>query len=170
MEINGVAHVILTVTDFAAARAFYGALLRRLGLVPTLDLDGFGYWIGGRTAIGIQMCSEEHRGERFVQSRVGLHHLCLRARSREDVDAVHTQLVSMGAHVVHPPEAGPWFPGYYSVLFEDPDGIRLEVNHVPGRGVLDGGAGSPTAVSCGRRRHPRGSGASASRPDLPRTP
>ncbi len=28
-------------------------------------------------------------------------------------------------------------PGYYSVLFEDLDGIRLEVNHVPGKGVLD---------------------------------
>ena len=27
-------------------------------------------------------------------------------------------------------------PGYYSVLFEDPDGIRLEVNHVPGKGLL----------------------------------
>jgi hypothetical protein len=23
------------------------------------------------------------------------------------------------------------------VLFEDPDGIRLELNHVPGRGVFD---------------------------------
>jgi catechol 2,3-dioxygenase-like lactoylglutathione lyase family enzyme len=30
-------------------------------------------------------------------------------------------------------------PGYYSVLFEDPDGVRLEVNHVPGRGVFDAG-------------------------------
>ena len=27
-------------------------------------------------------------------------------------------------------------PGYYSVLFEDPDGIRLEINHVPGKGLL----------------------------------
>ena len=25
---------------------------------------------------------------------------------------------------------------YYSVLFEDPDGIRLEINHVPGKGLL----------------------------------
>jgi len=25
---------------------------------------------------------------------------------------------------------------YYSVLFEDPDGIRLEMNHVPGQGLL----------------------------------
>ena len=27
-------------------------------------------------------------------------------------------------------------PGYYSVLFEDPDGIRPEVNYIPGRGLL----------------------------------
>ena len=42
---------------------------------------------------------------------------------------------TLGAHVVHPPEDGSHFaPGYYSVLFEDPDGIRIEVNHVPGKG------------------------------------
>ena len=29
-----------------------------------------------------------------------------------------------------------WAPGYYYVLFEDPDGIRLEVNFVPGAGLL----------------------------------
>ncbi len=29
-----------------------------------------------------------------------------------------------------------WAPGYYYVLFEDPDGIRLEVNFVPGSGLL----------------------------------
>jgi hypothetical protein len=41
----------------------------------------------------------------------------------------------LAARIVHPPEEGPGFaPGYYSVLFEDPDGIRVEVNHVPGRG------------------------------------
>ena len=27
-------------------------------------------------------------------------------------------------------------PGYYSILFEDPDGIRIEINHVPSRGLL----------------------------------
>ncbi len=52
------------------------------------------------------------------------------------MDAVHDFLVGIGARVIHPPEDGPWAPGYYSVLFEDPDGIRLEVNHVPGKGLL----------------------------------
>ena len=32
-----------------------------------------------------------------------------------------------------------WAPGYYYVLFEDPDGIRLEVNHIPGKGVFAAG-------------------------------
>jgi hypothetical protein len=34
------------------------------------------------------------------------------------------------------PEERTWAPGYYYVLFEDPDGIRLEVNYVPGVGLL----------------------------------
>ena len=42
----------------------------------------------------------------------------------------------MGAHVVSPAREGPWAPGYYYVLCEDPDGIRIEVNFVPGQGVL----------------------------------
>ena len=71
-----------------------------------------------------------------MQTRIGLHHLCFRAYSREDVDRLHAHLCEMGAKIVHPPEDGPWAPGYYSVLFEDPDGIRLEVNHVPGKGLL----------------------------------
>jgi len=136
MEINGVAHTMLTVSDFEACKAFYGKLLPFLGLRPVLDADGLLYCVGGRTAVGIQRCDDAHRGERFVQTRVGLHHVCFRARERADVDALHRFLVELGATIVHPPEDGPWAPGYYSVLFEDPDGIRLEMNHVPGKGLL----------------------------------
>jgi catechol 2,3-dioxygenase-like lactoylglutathione lyase family enzyme len=136
MEINGMAHVVLTVSDFAAARAFYGELLPFLGLRPVLDVEEFFYCVGGRTAFGISPASPEHRGERFVQRRVGLHHVCFRARERADVDAVYAVALRLGATIVHPPEDGQWAPGYYSVLFEDPDGIRLEVNHVPGKGLL----------------------------------
>lgn len=136
MEINGIAHTIVTVSDFPRARDFYGRLLPFLGMKPVLDFDGFYYCVGGRTAFGIRACDPSHAAERFVQDRVGLHHLCFRAREREDVDRLHEFLVSIGATIVHPPEEGSWAPGYYSVLFEDPDGIRLEMNHVPGRGLL----------------------------------
>jgi hypothetical protein len=49
---------------------------------------------------------------------------------------VHAVVAKLGATIVQPPEDASWAPGYYSVLFEDPDGIRIEVNHVPGKGVL----------------------------------
>ena len=71
-----------------------------------------------------------------MQRRVGLHHLCLRARSREDVDRCAALLKLIGAKIVRGPLEGTWAPGYYYVLFEDPDGIRLEVNFVPGAGLL----------------------------------
>ncbi len=137
MEINGIAHVQLTVTSFEAAARFYGGLLTLFEMTLVFDDDQVKYWVGGRTAIAITRCAEAHRGVRFDQNRVGLHHLCFRARSREDVDQVYAKVQELGGTVVYPPREGPWAPGYYSVLFEDPDGVRLEVNYVPGKGNLD---------------------------------
>src|SRR5262245_38880657 len=68
--INGMAHVILTVSQFAAARAFYGRLLPALGMTPVCDTDKLFYCVGARTAIGIQPAGPAHDGDRFVQSRV----------------------------------------------------------------------------------------------------
>ena len=136
VEINGMAHVILTVSSWDKARAFYRELLPALGLRKVYDGNNFLYHVGGRTALGIQRCAPEHEGQRFVQNRIGLHHLCLRARTREDVDAIAAKLKSMGATIDRGPVEGNFAPGYYYIVFEDPDGIRLEVNFIPGKGLL----------------------------------
>jgi catechol 2,3-dioxygenase-like lactoylglutathione lyase family enzyme len=136
IEVNGLAHVILTVGDWEKARAFYAELLPFLGMTKVYDGNNFLYHVGGRTAIGIQRCAQEHETARFIQNRVGLHHLCLRARSREDVDWVAGKLRAMGAAIDRGPIEGDWAPGYYFIVFEDPDGIRLEVNFIPGKGLL----------------------------------
>jgi catechol 2,3-dioxygenase-like lactoylglutathione lyase family enzyme len=137
MEINGVAHTFITSSDFERSREFYSRLLPFLGMRCVLDANGYYYCVGGRTAFGIEACDPAYAGERFVQQRVGLHHICFRARERQDVDELHRFLVGIGATIVQPPKDGPWAPGYYSILFEDPDGIRLELNHVPGKGLLE---------------------------------
>jgi len=135
--INGMAHVILTVSQFDKARKFYSNLLPRFGMKCVMDGEDFCYHVGGRTAIGIRRCDPEFEGQRFEQYRVGLHHICLRARTRNDVDKTASYVADLGAKLVRGPEERDWAPGYYYVLFEDPDGIRIEVNFVPGTGLLN---------------------------------
>jgi catechol 2,3-dioxygenase-like lactoylglutathione lyase family enzyme len=137
VRLNGVAHVYLTVRDYAACLPFYEKLLSFFDMRCLVKNDQLFYCVGSRTGVGIRAASPEHRDTAFDQYRSGLHHLCFRARYREDVDEVHEFVRAQGATIVHPPKESSWAAGYYSVLFEDPDGIRLEVNHVPGKGNLD---------------------------------
>jgi hypothetical protein len=51
------------------------------------------------------------------------------------VDAIHQTALSLNAKIIRAPKEDHWAPGYYSVLFEDPDGIRIEANFVPGKGM-----------------------------------
>jgi catechol 2,3-dioxygenase-like lactoylglutathione lyase family enzyme len=137
MEINGIAHIQLTVNDLARAMPFYEAVLGFMGMQAVVKNPEFLYMIGGRAAVAIARCSPENRDAVFDQRRIGLHHICFRARSREDVDSIYEFLRTRSVKIVRPPSEGSWAPGYYSLLFEDPEGIRLEVNFVPGKGHLE---------------------------------
>jgi catechol 2,3-dioxygenase-like lactoylglutathione lyase family enzyme len=141
IEINGVAHVILRVNRIAECIAFYDRLMPFLGLEAVEPRsEEFVYYVGGRTALGIRLADPEHAAAPHRETGPGLDHLCFRARSREDVDRVHVLLQEIGADIVRAPVEGPWAPGYYSISFRDPEGIRLELNHVPGKGLLGDGS------------------------------
>lgn len=138
IEPNGIAHIQLTVRDVAASRPFYYRLLHEaFGMRVQYDHPEVFYCIGGRTGVLIRAALPEHRDTPFDQWRIGLHHFCFRLRSREDVDALHASMLEFGAKIVRAPEEGAWAPGYYSTLFEDPDGIRIEALFIPGSGNLD---------------------------------
>ncbi len=141
VAVNGIAHIQLTVSDPDRCVPFWEKLCHFLEMQTLVRGDDIVYCIGSRTGILVRGAPPEKRDSRFDQDRSGLHHLCFRARSREDVDAIHQFVVGeLHAHIIHAPEDGSQFaPGYYSVLFEDPDGVRIEVNHVPGKGHLGPG-------------------------------
>jgi catechol 2,3-dioxygenase-like lactoylglutathione lyase family enzyme len=146
VEVNGIAHIQLTVNDPERCIPFWEKLCHFLEMKTLIKGEGVVYCIGSRTGILVRGAPAEKRGSAFDQNRSGLHHFCFRARSPEDVDAIHAFVAGeLDARVIHPPEEGKQFaPGYYSVLFEDPDGIRVEVNFVPGKGHLgDGGRLGP---------------------------
>ena len=156
MEVNGIAHIQLSVNLFEECVAFYDQLMPFLGLQVVHRADNFVYYVGGKTGYAISRADAKYAGERHEAMRAGLHHYCFRARSREDVDAAYVFLTSIGATMVRAPEEGPWAPGYYSLSFLDPDGIRLEVNHVPGKGLFEEGASYDPAFEypvTGKSRH-----------------
>ena len=157
IEVNGIAHIQISVNDFARGAPFWEKLCHFLGMKTLIKGADTVYCIGGRTGILVRPTAAAHRATRFDQTRAGLHHFCFRARSREDVDAVYRFAVDeLGATIVHPPEQGGFAPGYYSVLFEDPDGVRVELNFVPGKGHFGeegrlgpGGPGAATTYGGG---------------------
>ena len=81
IDINGMAHVILTVSQFDKAHKFYSGLLPAFGMTKVNDGPDFLYHVGARTAIGVRRCDPQFEAERFEQYRVGLHHICLRAKA-----------------------------------------------------------------------------------------
>jgi catechol 2,3-dioxygenase-like lactoylglutathione lyase family enzyme len=135
IDVNGIAHIQLSVRDVQASRGFYYRLLHEtFGMRIQYDEPEVFYCIGGRTGVVIRPAEPAHRDKPFDQGRIGLHHFCFRLRSRDDVDALHASMGAFGAKIIRAPEEGPWAPGYYSCLFEDPDGIRIEGLFIPGSG------------------------------------
>lgn len=58
-NINGLAHVILTVTKYEKSRQFYTKLLPAFGMTLVHDGPDFCYHVGARTAPDIRKCDPE---------------------------------------------------------------------------------------------------------------
>ena len=139
MRSSGVHHVDLVVSSVERSLPFYRDLLGPLGYHRVSRGRGR----AGRDDLVLRRAGQLDRdpagaGSRTIQRRridryeVGLHHLALEAGSRAVVDERHAWLVGAGATIETPPREYAYSPGYYAVFFYDPDGIKLEIVHVPG--------------------------------------
>lgn len=99
-----------------------------------VDTDELYFCAGARTGIGIMPGDPDVS---FDPRHAGMHHLCFRARNRDSIDLLAALIEPMGGTIIRPPQEDAWARGYYSLLFADPCGTRLEINHMPGKGNLD---------------------------------
>jgi catechol 2,3-dioxygenase-like lactoylglutathione lyase family enzyme len=133
---GGVHHVFLNVTDLARARRFYAWLMPRLGYPGVTDMEGVsGYW-GKGGSVWIKQTPARFAADSFDKDRVGLCEIAFRADSRAQVDALARALAAEGVRILDPPREYTYTPGYYALFFADPDGIKLEVVHIPGNPTL----------------------------------
>ena len=134
MRTTGVHHVDLVVSSIERSLPFYRDLLAPLGFHRIAEVEGergesIWYLGGPGTAIGLRQAQSESPA--YDRYSVGLHHLAVEAYSRAVVDERAEWLRSQGAEIESGPEEYHYIPGYYAVFFYDPDGIKLEIVHVP---------------------------------------
>ena len=134
MPATGVHHVDLVVSSIERSLPFYRELLGPLGYTRVGEVEGergetIWYLGGAGCAVGLREAQSDGVGtDRY---RVGLHHLAFNAASRDVVDERHGWLLAWGASIESDPRQYDYIPGYYAVFFFDPDGIKLELVHVP---------------------------------------
>jgi glyoxylase I family protein len=132
---TGVHHVDLVVTSIERSLPFYTALLGPLGFHTVSEVEGERgetiWYIGGPgTAVGLREAQSDT--ESYDRYSIGLHHLAFEASSRGDVDERAEWLRAEGVELESEPQEYTYIPGYYAVFFFDPDGLKLEIVHVPG--------------------------------------
>lgn len=134
--VGGIHHVFITVNDIARSRPFYAALMPRLGYPGTWDYTGDGGsigFLGSGGSFWLKQADARFARDTFCKDRVGLCEIAFRAESRAQVDALARDIEGLGGRVLDPPREYPeYVPGYYAVFFADPDGIKLELVHIPG--------------------------------------
>lgn len=132
----GIDHIIVNVNDYAAAKRFYAWLMPQIGYPQTMSYDQpqndvtTGYF-GDHGSMWLRPADPEFRADKFHRHRVGLCEIAFSADSREQIDNLAKQISANGGKVTDLPKEYDYLPGYYAVFFTDPDGMKLELVHVP---------------------------------------
>jgi catechol 2,3-dioxygenase-like lactoylglutathione lyase family enzyme len=134
---TGVHHLDLVVRSIERSLPFYRDLLGPLGWHGMSEVEGergetIWYLTGPGTSVGIRAAQPAQIGAGYDRYSVGLHHLAFEASSRSVVDERADWLRDHDVEFESEPREYGYSPGYYAVFFYDPDGLKLEIVHVPG--------------------------------------
>jgi catechol 2,3-dioxygenase-like lactoylglutathione lyase family enzyme len=126
VEVVGLDHIYLAVTDLARSEKFYDTVL---GLLDFRKIDAP---IGGEPHRHyfnkvMQISIRPARGGAHDPYAPGLHHLCLQVADNAAVDKLARLLRSAGIAITEPSLYPQYADDYYALFLDDPDGIRLEV-------------------------------------------
>jgi glyoxylase I family protein len=133
---TGIHHVDLVVSSTERSLPFYRELLAPLGFHRMGEVEGergetIYYLSGPGSSLGIRQVLAPTTRE-FDRYELGLHHVCFEAQTRGLVDDRAAWLRAHDTEIESGPEEYAYIPGYYAVFFYDPDGIKLEIVHIPG--------------------------------------
>ena len=128
IEVSGVDHIYVTVTDIDRSIAFYDPLMKTLGFRKgTTPIRGerHAHYFNPVMAYSIRPARDARTSHDPYAP--GLHHVCCRVGTTADVDSAAREIRNLGVEVTEPRLYPEYDPDYYAIFFSDPDGIRLEI-------------------------------------------
>lgn len=115
-------HIQLVVSDLAASRRFYEAVLKSLGI--PIGGEGSGFFWADEFVVSSKD-SDAAQGQ-----LTGRNHLAFQASDRATVDAFYKAALEAGGKDNGAPGERPHYhPGYYAAFVLDPEGNNVEAVH-----------------------------------------
>ena len=135
MRGTGLDHFDLVVASLDRSLPVYRELLGPLGYTGTSEIVGERgervVYLNGERVVSISLRVAQTSGS-YDRYRIGIHHVAFQAPSRAVVDERLQWAREAGLEIESDPREYDYRPGYYAGFFYDPDGIKLEIVHVPG--------------------------------------
>lgn len=126
---GGLSHVEIYVSNLDRSVDFWGWLLPRLGFDPYQQWESGKSWRSDSTYIVFVQAEHPFREQTLHRKRPGLNHLAFWAESSDQVESITQELRDRGVRILYEDRTSEQIgaPSPYSVFFEDPDRIKVEV-------------------------------------------
>lgn len=127
VNVLGVDHLVISVSDLSISRHFYAGLMGFLGFELLDDVGAMVGWTNGKTRLWIAQADAQGLKHPYRKGDPGFHHYAWQLDGRASVDRLQAWLVANNIEIADP--AAEYYPNYYAVFFYDPDGMKLELMH-----------------------------------------
>jgi glyoxylase I family protein len=128
VEVIGIDHVYVAVSDLGRSEEFYDRAMGVLGFRKrkgSIGGDPHVHYYNRHFGYSIRPAREHTPGHDPYAP--GLHHFCFRVVDEAAVDRTAQGLRDAGIEATEPRYYPEYAADYYATFFEDPDGVRLEV-------------------------------------------
>ena len=124
-------HIEINVSNLETSVQFYLAALKPLGFQRADGSEEYTRISNGRDAV-ITLCpvAETFRDRGYHRKAIGLGHIAISAPSADLIDRMAEHLATVGVPLLGEGKVELGYRrGYYTLAFEDPDRIMIEIVH-----------------------------------------
>jgi len=129
IEVIGIDHIYIAVSDLGQSEQFYDRLMPVLGFRKNRFTNEGDQHIQYYNRHFGFVLRPAHNLQHHDPLAPGLHHFCFRVEDSASVDAVAKQLCEIDIACSAPQLYPEYAHDYYAIFFSDPDGIRLEITN-----------------------------------------